>query len=238
MKKRKRRGTRILALIVFLGAVVIWDRVMPNKAPREKRIQEQLQELFERNEEAREFVADYENRGEYLGLEPDISKEVTEGEVPLFLQWDKRWGYQSFGRSNVGLAGCGPTCLAMAYVYFTGDVEGHPGKMAAFCEEERYYTSQGTDWSFWTEGAKDWGLIGEELPLDEVRMKAALDEGDLVVCSMRPGDFTTTGHYILIVGYEEGGFRIHDPNRRSNSEKLWNYDALKNQIRNLWSLGK
>lgn len=238
MKKKKSRRALGWVLLVLLGVVILICAKVPNKAPREKSLQEQLQELAQRNEEAREFVKDYENRGEYLGLEPDLSREVREGEVPLFLQWDKRWGYQSFGKSNIGLAGCGPTCLSMAYVYFTGDAEGHPGKMAAFCEEGGYYTNQGTDWSFWTAGAKDWGLTGEELPLDVERIKEALAEGKLVVCSMRPGDFTTTGHYILIVGYEEGGFRIHDPNRRSNSERLWSYDTLKNQIRNLWSLGK
>lgn len=266
-KKRRKRSfwralLRILAilagLIVLLYAVVLglawlqkkypgkvdlgrlWNRVSSSATGyvKEKSLKDELQELSERNEEARGFVEDYENRELYLGQDIDLSKEVEEGVVPLFLQWDKRWGYESFGSSNIGLAGCGPTCLSMAYVYLTGDTQGNPRKMADFCERGGYYTDQGTSWDFWTYGAAEVGLTGRELPLDEAQMQDALAKGELIVCSMRPGDFTTAGHYILVVGYEEGGFRINDPNRRSNSEKLWKYETLKGQIRNLWGIGR
>lgn len=53
---------------------------------------------------------------------------------------------------------------------------------------------------------------------------------------MRQGDFTTTGHYILLRGYDENGFFVNDPNRRQNSEKQWSYETLKGQIKNLWAL--
>ncbi len=200
--------------------------------------EDELEELLSRNEETKEFVENYENRTEYLGKDIDLSGDVQEGEVPLLMQWDLRWGYESFGDSNIGLAGCGPTCLSMAYIYFTEDLAGNPREIARYCEENGFYTSEGTSWELWTLGAEAFGLEGKELPLDESRMKAALDAGSLIVCSMRPGDFTTTGHYILIVDYEEEGFQVHDPNRRRNSEKLWEYDVLDGQIRNLWSIRK
>lgn len=69
---------------------------------------------------------------------------VKEGEVPLFMQWDKRWGYESYGDSNIGLSGCGPTCLSMVYLYFTGDVAGNPREIARYCEENGFYTPSGT----------------------------------------------------------------------------------------------
>ena len=31
-------------------------------------------------------------------------------------------------------------------------------------------------------------------------------------------------------------FRVNDPNRRANSEKLWSYETLEPQIRNLWAI--
>ena len=40
---------------------------------------------------------------------------------------------------------------------------------------------------------------------------------------------------VLLIGVEDGKFRVNDPNRRSNSEKLWDYDTLAPQIRNLWA---
>lgn len=199
-------------------------------------LEEELQELLERNEETRDFVENYKNREDYLGKDIDLSKDVQEGIVPLLMQWDKRWGYESFGNSNIGLAGCGPTCLSMAYLYFTNDLKGNPREIARYCEENGFYTSEGTSWDLWTVGVQAFGLSGEELPLDENRMKKVLDAGSLIICSMRPGDFTTTGHYILIVGYNEEGFVVNDPNRRSNSEKIWDYDTLDGQIRNLWKI--
>ena len=159
-------------------------------------------------------------------------------EYPLVLQWDPRWGYEDYGEDNIGLSGCGPVCLDMAYVYFTGDTPMTPRNMAVFAYDNGYYADGGTSWSLWTEGAAQLGLSGEELPLDENLMKQTLDGGGLIVCSMRPGDFTTTGHFILIRGYDENGFYVNDPNRRSNSEKQWDYGTLRYQIKNLWALQK
>lgn len=212
----------------------LWTGVLGEGADLEKK----MQELVERNEETKDFVENYENRQDYMGKEIDLSGDVREGEVPLLMQWDKRWGYESFGDSNIGLAGCGPTCLSMAYLYFTRDLEGNPREIARYCEVNGYYTTEGTSWELWTVGAKAFGLEGAEIPLDENRMKSALEAGKLIVCSMRPGDFTTTGHYILLIGCDEEGFMVNDPNRRSNSEKHWEYDTLRGQIRNLWEITK
>lgn len=201
-------------------------------------IEEELAELLEKNEEAKEFVENFSNRALYLGQEINLKKDVKNGEVPLFLQWDKRWGYEAYGDSIIGLSGCGPTCLSMAYVYFTDDLTGHPAEMADFCEKKGFYTSVGTSWDLWTVGVEKLGLAGRELSLDEKVMENTLDEGCLIVCSMRPGDFTTTGHYILIHGYGKDGFLVHDPNRKSNSEKQWSYEKLQGQIKNLWAISK
>lgn len=201
-------------------------------------LEQEMQALLERNEEAAEFVKDYPNREKYLGKDIDLSEDVQEGKVPLLMQWDKRWGYEDYGDSNIGLSGCGPTCLSMVYIYFMEDLKGNPREIARYCEENGFYTPSGTSWELWTIGAKEFGLAGAELPLDEKRMKSALDEGKLIVCSMRPGDFTTVGHYILLIGYGEEGFIVNDPNRRENSEKRWTYETLKGQIRNLWEMSK
>ena len=67
-------------------------------------------------------------------------------------------------------------------------------------------------------------------------MKAVLDQGGLVVCSMAPGDFTTTGHFILLRGYDVNGFLVNDPNRKKNSQRQWDYETLSGQIKNLWAV--
>ena len=199
----------------------------------------ELLEMLEKNPETRDFVKNYTNRAKYINTEIDLSEEYTAGEVPLLLQWDKRWGYNSYGSELVGAAGCGPSCMSMAYIYLTGDTSMNPRRMAEFAEGNGYDTDQGTSWTFFTEGAALLGLSGEELPLSEGRIKEALNENGVVICSMRPGDFTTTGHFILIRGYDKKGFFVNDPNSRKNSEKQWDYETLESQIKCLWAiLGK
>ena len=198
---------------------------------------EKLAELLERNEEAADYVESYPEREAYKSQPIDLTQELQSGSVPLLMQWDKRWGYDAYGSNMIGLAGCGPVCLTMAYLHFTGDAAMTPREMAAFAYDNGYYLEDaGTKWSLWTEGVGKLGLVGEELPLDENRMKQALDDGKVIVCSMGPGDFTTEGHFILIRGYDGNGFYVNDPNRRSNSEKQWEFDTLRSQIRNLWAL--
>lgn len=227
-----------MVVLLYVVAIGLGEEQMASQMSTNQSMEERMQVLLERNEEAKGFVEDYVNREAYIGKDIDLSADVEEGKVPLLMQWDKRWGYESMGNSNIGLSGCGPTCLSMAYLYFTGDLEGNPRKMAEFCQKNFYYTSEGTDWNLWTEGVKKLGMTGTELPLDENRMRSSLDEGKLIVCSMYPGDFTTVGHFILIIGYGEEGFVVNDPNRKSNSEISWSYETLKGQIRNLWELGK
>ena len=52
---------------------------------------------------------------------------------------------------------------------------------------------------------------------------------------MGPGDFTTTGHYIVMTGYVDGKISVNDPNSYENSEALWSYEQICGQIRNLWA---
>ncbi|MFR1684146.1 MAG: hypothetical protein ACLSV3_04465, partial [Roseburia sp.] len=73
-----------------------------------------LIQLYEKNEEARQFVLDYKKNGN--NEQPiDISSDVTDGKIPLFLQWDERWGYRTYGDNFLAITGCGPTALYMVY---------------------------------------------------------------------------------------------------------------------------
>ncbi len=220
----------------FLSHAPSSSPILPEDVPDE------LEELLSLNEETHLFVTEYENRAFYLNQEVDLSEDssvqtaLAAEEPPLLLQWDLRWGYAPYGDSILGLAGCGPACLSMAYIGLTKDTSMHPAVMAEFADRHGYHTASGTDWALWTDGAALLGLKGETLALDEYAMKNALDNGSFIVCSMRPGDFTTTGHFILLRGYDENGFLVNDPNRKSNSDKQWSYDELSRQIKNLWEL--
>jgi len=262
-KKQIRRGKRMLKTVLFLCTAVLiirwylgWRQpenintsTLPTKtvtAVTESEKTEdahsdypiEIQELLEKNPEAEDFAKGYAERASYINKPIDLSGDYTQGELPLLMQWDRRWGYDSYGEDMIGIAGCGPTCLSMAYIYLTGDTDKNPRVMAEFAYENGYYTSAGTLWSLWKEGVSKLGLSGEEIPLNEKSMKKCLDKGNVIVCSMSPGDFTTEGHFILIRGYGKNGFYVNDPNRYSTSKKTWSFERLKGQIKCLWALSK
>ena len=191
--------------------------------------------LLETSPEARCFVLDYPQRQE---MAVDLSAYDRET-VPLFLQWDKMWGYETYGSSYLAVTGCGPTCLAMAGYYLTGEESMNPLSVAEFAEKGGYYAKgYGSSWTLISEGAEKLGLTATEPPLVEKKMVNALEAGNPVILAMGKGDFTYSGHYIVLTGVTEEGFRVNDPNSRENSRKIWTYEQLENQIRNIWAISK
>ncbi len=197
---------------------------------------ESLIELLERNPETETFVLEYPL---YEETEYDLSEYAYSDSVPLFLQWDQRWGYEIYGSDVIGITGCGPTCLAMVGYYLTGDDSFNPAAVAAFAEENGYYVKgSGSAWTLISEGGVTLGLQVTEIPLVESRIVANLEAGNPIICAMGPGDFTSSGHYIVLVGVEDGMLRVNDPNSIANSEALWSYEQIESQIRNLWVIQK
>jgi ABC-type bacteriocin/lantibiotic exporter with double-glycine peptidase domain len=149
------------------------------------------------------------------------------------------WGYEDYGSSYLAVTGCGPTCLAMAGYYLTGEESMNPLSVAQFAEENGYYAKgYGSSWTLISEGAGKLGLTATELPLVKKKITNALEAGNPVILAMGKGDFTDSGHYIVLTGVEAEGFRVNDPNSRKNSEQLWTYEQLEKQIRNIWAIGK
>ena len=193
---------------------------------------ESLISLLERNPETKEFVLNYPFRE---AQEIDMDDFDRSGGVPLMMQWDQRWGYMEYGSDVVGLTGCGPVCLAMAGYHVTGDEKFAPDKMVEFAWDNGYYSrGNGSSWTLISEGGVKLGLDVTEIPLVKGRIMDNLAVGNPIICAMGPGDFTTSGHYIVLVGAEDGMIRVNDPNSYENSEKLWTYEQMESQFRNLW----
>ena len=191
-----------------------------------------LIELLDRNPETEAFVLNYPF---YEETSYDLS-ETDRSTVPLLLQWDSRWGYEKYGSDMMAITGCGPTCLAMAGYYLTGDADiFDPAAVAAFAERNGYYASgYGSSWTLISEGAVKLGLDVTEIPLVEKRIKDNLEVGNPIICAMGAGDFTSSGHYIVLIGLKDGKFIVNDPNSPENSQKLWSYEQIQGQIRKLW----
>lgn len=176
----------------------------------------------------------------YLTSDGSVTGGLTDAElsedVPLLIQWDTRWGYASYGDNDIALSGCAPTCLSMVAVALTGNAKATPDAVAEFAMSNGYYeVGTGTMWSLMTDGCLNFGIQGQELSLAESVIVSELEAGHPIICSVRPGDFTTAGHFIVLAGVEDGKIRVNDPNSKERSSKLWDYATLEGQIKNLWA---
>lgn len=192
-----------------------------------------LIELLDTNPETEEFVLAYPRRQELAADVTGYSRDT----VPLFLQWDPMWGYETYGSSFLAVTGCGPTCLAMAGYYLTGSPEMNPKAVAEFAEKNGYYApGSGSSWTLISQGAQQLGLKATELPLVEGKINRALDAGHPVILALGKGDFTSSGHYIVLTARTQEGYTVNDPNSPIRSSQPWTYAQLEGQIRNIWEM--
>ena len=252
-RKRKRRGgflrktAAFLVIIAMLFALknligdrliltkdgIVWSGDLDPVYQQAGNMSDTLRQLVKNNPETIDFVRDYQTKKDVPPAE-NIG-EVTAGVIPHLLQWDERWGYQIYGDNMIAVNGCGPTVISMVASGLTGDNTITPYRVAKFAEQNGYYEGDaGTSGALMTEGAAQFGVYGEEMGLSEEAVFSSLENGNPIICSMSPGDFTTTGHFIVLVGIEDGKIRVNDPNSVKRSEKLWDYETLYPQISNLW----
>ena len=204
----------------------------------EEEYPESLIALWEKNPEAQNFVLNYPKNKD-KDVEIDLAGEVTKGTIPLFLQWDERWGYETYGNDFLAVTGCGPTCLSMVRCGLSGETEWNPLTVAQMAEKQGYYVEgAGSSWELMSDGAEQLGLTVYSVIFVAEHIISALESGNPIICAMLPGDFTTTGHFIVLAGVDEGGkVIVRDPNSRINSETSWEVKDLIPQIKNLWGYG-
>lgn len=110
------------------------------------------------NQEMTEFVKGY------LSSDSSVTGGISESEAnqsfPLFLQWDNRWGYVPYGGLNIGMSGCGPTCLSMVIFALTGDISATPDSFTDYSMKNGYYMEgTGTTWALMTDAPVIMGFV-------------------------------------------------------------------------------
>lgn len=198
-------------------------------------VPENVIEFGENYPEAEEYVKNF-NKYAYADLDMDVSDEMSKKDIPLFIQWDKRWGYKNYGANYVGVAGCGPTCLAMVVCGLEQDADINPYVVATYASDQGYYTyGQGTSWNIMTEGARHYGLGVSSGSVSSDYIINNLSSDTPMICSMSPGDFTKTGHFIVLTGIDSNGkIIVNDPNSPKNSNKHWDVNTLVSQMKSVW----
>lgn len=222
----------VLALIVLLGAALVacdaMQRSAAEAAQREK--QEQERKLHESQR------VDAATLGATAAPLSTPKSAWRQGETPHLYQIDPVWSEQPYAGDTVRTNGCGPTSLAMVYARLTGKTDLDPARMAAFADSYNFAPTGATEWAFMTVGASMLGLGSYTLPVTRDSITQALESGQPVICSVVPGDFTTTGHYIVLDNIDERGMvQVFDPNSALNSARRWGIQRIIEQTANCWT---
>ncbi len=151
--------------------------------------------------------------------------------TPYYIQRDNRWAYQELSDINIGVAGCGPTSMAMVLARLRDDPSITPKIIGEDAKE--YMVEEGIAWSFFADEANKYGYKCEDLENDKQKMIEALKEGPLIV-SVERGYFTLAGHIFVIDSYKDGKFIINDPNSIKNTMREWDYEQIQDQIVHIW----
>ena len=190
--------------------------------------------LLYRNPSAKLFIKDkLENRtvDNFTGESVDFKRDI-----PYYLQWDRRWGQKKYTDENIAINGCGPTSMAMVISGLLKDNSITPVELAKY---EEYAEGSGTGWNYFKEVPQKYGIKVKELSTNENIYKDELKNGRPIIVNVGVGDFSSIGHYIVLVGVDnDGNFIINDSNSPTNTSEKWSFERLKPQIKNAWSFVK
>ena len=155
--------------------------------------------------------------GEVIVVEP-ICEECKIWIQPKdFKQYDSRWGkkmYSNHGDTSQTMANsaCGPTAMA-DIVYTVKDKEQTPYTLAMLAVKLGDRTNNsGTAWDFFIPHIMEhFGFTKAIKTATLAGLKACLDAGGYVVCSMAPGYWTKSGHFICAWKYDDKYVYCNDP---------------------------
>lgn len=152
-----------------------------------------------------------------VGAQPQPAPTPGEFVQPVdYKQGDPRWGkkmYSNHGDKNQTMAnsGCGPTACADV-VATLKDKSVDPWTLAQLAMQwgDRTYNS-GTAWTFFGHVAEKYHFVKMVETKSFAALKACLDAGGYVVCSMSKGYWTSGGHYICAWKYDATYVYANDP---------------------------
>ncbi len=135
--------------------------------------------------------------------------------VPIYLQTDERWGGLPYADETLSVSGCGLTCAAMAWSYFTGD-DWTPIEMLNavgndFVQEGQNYMPGFCSWMH----EQDADIASSVIYEDMARALDDLEGGSLIFAEMQgrleEGGRSYGGHIVLLTGFDKENVIVHDP---------------------------
>ena len=160
----------------------------------------------------------------------DIRFEDGGTPVVYFNQMDERYADKPYGTVHIGSYGCGPSAMAIVVSSLAGETVD-PVEMADWAYKNGYWCKGSGSYHALIPGAaKAWGLPVSGCSASEPqRIIDALSEGKLVVAIMAKGHFTSSGHFIVLRGVQDGKVMVADPGSYKRSNQLWDLSIILNE---------
>lgn len=167
-----------------------------------------------------------------------------------YLQTDPRWknhDYSAKGeKKTIGSAGCGPTAAAMVIATLR-DKNVTPVTTALWSMAHAYKAlNQGTYYSYFVPQMSAYGIACKRLNTSNLYGKSssaahtealnALKNGDWVIACMGKGNWTSSGHFILLYGYENGYVYINDPASTKAARVKNTWALFARQVKYMWTV--
>ena len=165
----------------------------------------------------------------------------------VYYQTDKRWASKSYAvkgeSSTIGGSGCGPTAMAMALATWA-DKRVTPETECAWALAHGFKALRhGTFYAYFAPAARRYGLTctqlngasiyGQPGSAYHATVLAAVKAGDLVIACMGPGNWTRSGHFILLwdVDVQRDIAYVNDPVSSLTRRTRGSWQLLKKQVK-------
>ena len=165
-----------------------------------------------------------------------------------YKQTDNKWGglpYAVDGEtSTIKSAGCGPTSLADVLAAIVSPYID-PVTLASWARMKNYKVkASGTSYNFFVPCAAAYGVTVRRLNTANVYGKStnavhaqALEElkkGNWLIACMGKGNWTSSGHYIVVYGYQGGNVYINDPASTKATRACNTWELFISQVKYYW----
>ena len=165
-----------------------------------------------------------------------------------YLQTDPRWrstDYSAKGeKTTIGASGCGPTAMSMVLATWA-DPAVTPKTECAWALAHGYKAPhQGTYYGYFVPAAKRYGLTCERLNRASLygngasamheTVRQAVERGDLAIACMGKGLWTSSGHYVLVWGFDGDRVLINDPASTRAERVRGDWSLFRKQVKYYW----
>lgn len=158
---------------------------------------------------------------------------ASSSKVPYFNQGD--YAAYTYGSGSMKDTACGPTSMAMVLSALGKNVD--PIEAAKYSEEHGHYVwGEGTSHAFFPDIANAYGINCDKIGTSSNDIKSALSAGQIVITSMKPGHFTSNGHFIVLSGINsDGKVIVKDPFSRKRTNELWDLNTIVAESKAGWA---